>query len=951
MDKDDRIGPSIPQTSFGNQGLPEVQEQNIKAMAWHELAKQIIKNLHESNANPTIFKHYAKRIDRLLSIQQQAEKIGDVETLNKINAFAIHYLLKGAKFPLLHEQEKPRAHEQEKTQVHKKEKMVLQEQEIQVHEQEKLSLGSSFHLSLLDYGAFTKPSYYRSEPSSMGTLYEEVLKRQGYEPIFQQCQVIPAKSVKWKRLLKGCFPWMKMVQIPKEVPKIDTAQEMQIPLSKVAKEKGVDNDNFGLHLQKLKETYQSLTEDELKTFMFDLSPLLNGPERSSLAPEELSQRVAIINEVLKECNTQRRKASGGEEIFPKVFGMAKLDDGQMALLLFKEKVESTLPQQQASGSQAKQGAKSVDEAFKDDLIKMLNKGYRSDLPRLEQSFIERGLTLPQIVALTKQILPQKGVDTVESTSAPTKTSSFETISLAEKKEAIAKKLGILRQSAEQINSSQGNSRKDFIYFAILNDIFIQIGKEIIDKEDDLTNAFVYQSLDIVDRKLDKLIKKMETELPMEKLLSDVDLIFEEFILQLNFVSPANLKQTITERSQEGLGVPATGYACTSSMNAFSQLLPALFHSNKDSSLNIVYLENVYFETVEFLTSAKNFVVNSERVNGNTPIPNLDNKDAVFIDFYPNNAPMKDVTQRPIPELIPPASLMNRNKPLTLVIDTSAGIFYEDAVKDVIRQYQTAIEAGKLNIVVVNSLVKFAMCGVDKYQGGSITVYSDNHSPLNKLLAEYEEKEPLSPQAAAFFNLFLSNPRLILTYKNIINENTTRMYSQLMKVLNPKKSIGLTVVERPNEETPLIAIHFGKIIDQMVKSARKVQGATNPGVLKNALSPVMRDYIVYQARLHGLPLSKRSSFGFAHSNLSDTLSALRLTVGLESPQQLDAYANVLVEVNEELTDLNPDEMAGFSLLAKNHTAKVLSKAAEEALQRKPNNFKEMLGFMKDILQTK
>jgi len=959
MEQPDIGRPSnIPQT-YSGEGVSQIHREEIKGMDWHKLAERIFQNLQENNANPTIFKHYAKRVDRLLSIEQQALQSGaNVDTLNKINAFAIHYLMKGAKFPLLHEHEQPRMHEQEVPQVHEKEKQRLQEQEIpQMHQPKKPLLGSPFHLSLLDYGAFTKPIYYRSEPSSIGTLYEEVLQKQGYGEIFEKCHVIPTKSVKWKRMLKGYFPIKRMVEIPiQEAPsKTDTAQE-----TKVTREKGVASSDFLIHLGNFKAKYQelnTLNEVDITASMFDISPLLHGPKGSALAPDELSARVNAIKSVLIECNQDLKRE---KEIFPRVFGMAKLNDGQIALLLFKEKIESKIPPQQTGSSQGQQGtnAKSVDEAFKEELVKMLNKGYRSDLPKLEQSFIERGLTLPQIVALTKQILPPKGMDTVESTSVPTKTSSVEKKPLEQKKEEIAIKLRDLMQLGEQVSSKSGGSRKDFIYFGILEQIFNQIGREIVEKEDELMNAFVHQSLDIVDRKLHKLFTQMQdNKLPMEKLLSDVDLIFEEFILQLNFVSPANLKQTIIDRSQEGLDVPATGYACTSSMNAFAQLLPALYHSNGNRPLNVVSLDNIYFETVEFLNQAKTFFASNEKVKAGAPIPNLDNKDAVFVDFYPNNAPMKDVKQLPIPALIPPESLMRRDKPLTLVIDTSAGIFYEDEVKKVISQYQDAIKAGKLNIVVVNSLVKFAMCGVDKYQGGSLTVYNDakvNHSAFNTLLEEYERKEPLSPQAAAFFNLFLSNPQLILAYKRSINENTTQMYDLLKQTIGPStQNNGLTLVERPNNETPLIAIHFGKVIEQQIaKRAKGVNGTSNPVTLRNALSPVMRDYIVYQARRNGLPLSKRSSFGFAHSNISDTLTALRLTVGLESPAQLDAYANVLAGVNKELMALNDDAMKTFTLLAKNHSPKELSKAAETALLHKPANFQDMLRLMTAVLtQTK
>jgi len=50
---------------------------------------------------------------------------------------------------------------------------------------------------------------------------------------------------------------------------------------------------------------------------------------------------------------------------------------------------------------------------------------------------------------------------------------------------------------------------------------------------------------------------------------------------------------------------------------------------------------------------------------------------------------------------------------------------------------------------------------------------------------------------------------------------------------------------------------------------------------------------------------RASFGFAHANLSACWIALRLTIGLEDPELIEKYKNLLLRVNDALEILVND----------------------------------------------
>ena len=68
---------------------------------------------------------------------------------------------------------------------------------------------------------------------------------------------------------------------------------------------------------------------------------------------------------------------------------------------------------------------------------------------------------------------------------------------------------------------------------------------------------------------------------------------------------------------------------------------------------------------------------------------------------------------------------------------------------------------------------------------------------------------------------------------------------------------------------------------------------NIDVLEKGINQILRQT--------GLPVAMRFSFGFPISNLGDTGDEVRFTIGLESHERLQEYANLLAYVSGKLGD--------------------------------------------------
>ena len=882
--------------------LPDTSKEEEGLIKW--MIEKIDAILKASKGDPTItFKEYSKRISRLSEIS------GDLPTQelkDKISIFAIQYLLKGAKIPLLPGDQ------------------------------------NKFNLPILDYSEVMNPTYYRSDESSLNKIYESLLQRPGqYAFLFDKTNKWTlgfVKSPKFKRFLQAHFDWEKF------------------------KPTGA---SFDEQLNELNERLKrGLTDKEV----LDLSYMLSN-QGEALQPKELESRTKQINQALSGKMTDKTK----------VFAEAKLMDGQHIILVFNEN-------QQLSAS----------------LRRMKQKGYRPDLPLLEKSLIAQHFDehlLAKAIASGSLNVGKKKRETKE-------------YSLDE----VLDKL----KSLSKLTNMKLDKYPVYNYYGFLASFLLatkNLQNTHVTTLNDASKKIIQQSVEIIYKKLEKHEKKLmnHEEIPFNDLLTDIDLIAEEIILQLCFIDTPDLKETINQLMKkhvkvEGLEVEPQSYVYTSGMNSLAQVIFATHRSKRpkemskveggakkppDTPIELGIVENIYFETRE------SFLEKIERIMHQTEFDlNAEAKEklpeVIFADLYSNNAP-KPQAEKTNFKIMFPINKLRESAPVTLIIDTSTTMFYDEAVKKIVEGYKDLINDGSLNLVFVNSLAKFSMCGLDKYQGGAVVVYNKGNMntektgekaiggevefvKFNQQLAKYEGKEPISSEASAFFHLFLKTGNEILKYKSLINENTTHVFTSLIgkteksssdlkalsgEVIKNQYTLeklpetfpkGIFLIDRKSKRIPSISIHIGTILEDIILSKRAeaakkqelqqqaqqaktagrgkkvaAQGAPGKGKqrilsideqnkikerdlkkleadvlkLKIAFSPILVEYIAMKGRTANLPLYLRQSFGFMHSGIAECANALRLTVGLEEKETLDQYATILKELNKELEEIAND----------------------------------------------
>jgi hypothetical protein len=650
------------------------------------------------------------------------------------------------------------------------------------------STQNTFSLPFLDFNEIVNPTYYRSDASSINRVYDSLLKTRGYEFIFDTKYSFGfIKSEKFLRLLAGHFEFEKM-----------------------KKKFGSDYDD---NLKILELKIQELQKSPQK--VLDITPLFNAPGNTPLAPIELEKRLNQINELISKNWSKNER--------PRICGFIKFPDGQTGMITL-----------------------GGDELFKQIVFKIRKKGYRPDLPVLEKSLVNQGFS----EHLLSQSLAQTEISKVKPS---TKVRGVEVYSIDNVLYTLEHLITKISEIADKPQAADIPLQTAYHYYEFLHSLFSTISTYGSLAQDEVSKQIVSQSLGIITEKLRSHDKK---NISFDKFLKDIDLIAEELILQLCFVKTPPLKETITHLVNtkipvEGLNNPPKAHVYTSGMNAFSQLISAMYRAKdrQGQKMEVGVVENIYFEVqTTFLAYLQRIAIKSE-ITLNTPAQRL--PELIFSDLYTNNAPIPKVAELDYSVMFPckkiqNASVKQQNAPITLVIDTSTSMFYDSKVQEIVNYYKDLINDGTLNLVFINSLAKFSMCGLDKYQGAAIIVYnngSERFKGFNEHLERYESREPISPEANAFFNIFMTTGDEVLKYKELINANTTYVYDELIatkpsmtafdkgdidrefaELDETKRHLpkGLFLVKRTSDRIPSIAIHFGAFTEPLWRKYKQLK---------------------------------------------------------------------------------------------------------------------------------
>lgn len=272
--------------------------------------------------------------------------------------------------------------------------------------------------------------------------------------------------------------------------------------------------------------------------------------------------------------------------------------------------------------------------------------------------------------------------------------------------------------------------------------------------------------------------------------------------------------------------PVQNVALTSyAMKAFARILQSF---QIQSLLKIESTNQSYYELLENLhkLSPSSYALNQIR---HIDEISLDD-DIIFLELHPNNVIETKQFPHDPNRLIEKIEMENHNKPRTLVVDITLNALDDREIQDFLSRAMTLVQSGYLNIVLIQSLTKFAQFGLDKRSAGLIVLINDGiswetfNARFNKILA----KEKVDPAIESFFNFFLIfNQEQLKQYIQEINKNVRFVYQETLKsldfleVLNREK---FNITMSSDLQACYVAINMNGLIPSVEQGNFDIEGA-------------------------------------------------------------------------------------------------------------------------------
>jgi hypothetical protein len=353
------------------------------------------------------------------------------------------------------------------------------------------------------------------------------------------------------------------------------------------------------------------------------------------------------------------------------------------------------------------------------------------------------------------------------------------------------------------------------------------------------------------------------------------------------------------------------------LKAFGQVYDAATAQLKSSvpgAVNIEAFYNIYFELQDKLRATMG-VTRADTVKVQNPssvqdyldsqrFKSIDNvtvqgPDMVFVDIHPNDATKPQIVENDVALLITEVcNKLSVDRKVTVVVDITLNHTTEDAVRQIRERAHAFIADGRLNLVFVQSLAKFSQLGQDKHSGGLVFAYNNpaNWETFNKSLSEAGARDPADPAAERYFQaLFKYAKQEQVEYLERVRSNTNKFYLMLREAFAKLKVGSIRLAENLDQGTCYVALRYDEFMTKVWRTTERMpDDAThhfNADVLEKGINTILHNT--------GLPVAMRFSFGFPISNLGETGDEVRFTIGLESHDRLQEYANLLTYVSGKL----------------------------------------------------
>ena len=348
------------------------------------------------------------------------------------------------------------------------------------------------------------------------------------------------------------------------------------------------------------------------------------------------------------------------------------------------------------------------------------------------------------------------------------------------------------------------------------------------------------------------------------------------------------KQSINTNNNQTLGNSHESYIVSYGMRAFVRVFQILdCQYEKHSDLNIFVTSQSYYEWIE---SVEEMVDKKTHVSLIQQSSDVDHSaDIIFIELHPNNIMASKQFEFDVSNLL--AKMQNTEwseKKRTLVIDVTLNFERDSEIKSLLEASKELVNNGNLNIILIQSLTKFAQIGLDKRSAGLITIINNNSDiwqTINTKLKEYSEKERVDKSTIKYFEYFSQIPNLKEKYIKLVNDNVNYVYEQFLQKMSyfGIREYGIHVTTSSDPKPCYVGLNTNGFVSFEIDT----------DTISSLVVDFQKHFFFPLCKVLKLPISERFSIGFPLTSVNPVYGSLRLTIGLEDKKkQLDQYADVL-----------------------------------------------------------
>lgn len=475
------------------------------------------------------------------------------------------------------------------------------------------------------------------------------------------------------------------------------------------------------------------------------------------------------------------------------------------------------------------------------------------------------------------------------------------------------------------------------------------------------NKYIYDTL---GRMGDLIVDMVGHEATPSVFTNKVDLVMEDIF---HVMAMAQVPRTDIPAMLNPIGALAPNggavkrsYIFNSGMKCTTCIASALhaMQAGIGARFTVGYASDIYFESRSLIAGdhAERAFAPPTAIAMGMGAGNVD-RDVFFFDFLPNAAAeLRDVSEHRGVDVVTRA-IVGRNPahPVTVVIDTTTDVFDGARTVDVLADpgIAAAINDGTLNLVVVDSLAKFAQAGRDKYTGGVIQTYNNGNAYFNdfntaladmQATPEYALSDPANRFFAAMLDPVYARPSFEGQLAQV-RASTNALSAALRSAAGPGEAPPIHVMDAPNvlqalealeppntrragapeyvpsgpsralvnfggrpcieltsrsghgdSDIPMLGLKLNRLMGDRIDG-----GWTDNGDVRTRTFGLIHNYLLAVCQARDLPLNTRGSFGFDHATLTGALppNTMRLTVGLEDAAQVTAYATILRQASVDI----------------------------------------------------